>query len=77
MLAGHLDTMPPGNLSSWQTDPYELTGTGASPGGGLAGLGVADMKAGVAAALRWRRPSWRHAPHWSGRRWRRRRCRAR
>jgi hypothetical protein len=25
MLAGHLDTMPPGNLSSWQTDPYELT----------------------------------------------------
>jgi hypothetical protein len=25
MLAGYLDTMPPGNLSSWQTDPYELT----------------------------------------------------
>jgi len=47
MLAGHLDTMPPGNLASWQTDPYQLTDTGR----GLAGLGVADMKAGVAAAL--------------------------
>ncbi|HEU5386458.1 MAG TPA: M20/M25/M40 family metallo-hydrolase [Streptosporangiaceae bacterium] len=51
MLVGHLDTMPPGNLGSWQTDPYELTGTDTGPGGGLAGLGVADMKAGVAAAL--------------------------
>jgi succinyl-diaminopimelate desuccinylase len=47
MLAGHLDTMPPGNLSSWQTDPYELT----NADGRLAGLGVADMKSGVAAAL--------------------------
>jgi acetylornithine deacetylase/succinyl-diaminopimelate desuccinylase-like protein len=47
MLVGHLDTMPPGNLGSWQTDPYQLTGVE----GGLAGLGVADMKAGVAAAL--------------------------
>jgi acetylornithine deacetylase/succinyl-diaminopimelate desuccinylase-like protein len=47
MLVGHLDTMPPGNLASWQTDPYELTGVH----GGLAGLGVADMKSGVAAAL--------------------------
>jgi acetylornithine deacetylase len=47
MLAGHLDTMPPGNLSSWQTDPYELT----RADGRLAGLGVADMKSGVAAAL--------------------------
>jgi succinyl-diaminopimelate desuccinylase len=48
MLVGHLDTMPPGNLASWQTDPYELTGVDR---GGLAGLGVADMKSGVAAAL--------------------------
>jgi succinyl-diaminopimelate desuccinylase len=47
MLVGHLDTMPPGNLASWQTDPYELTDVGS----GLAGLGVADMKSGVAAAL--------------------------
>ena len=57
MLVGHLDTMPPGNLGSWQTDPYQLTAVGddglaGSVGdGGLAGLGVADMKAGVAAAL--------------------------
>jgi acetylornithine deacetylase/succinyl-diaminopimelate desuccinylase-like protein len=50
MLVGHLDTMPPGNLGSWQTDPYELTGTGTGPGGRLAGLGVADMKAGVLLA---------------------------
>jgi acetylornithine deacetylase/succinyl-diaminopimelate desuccinylase-like protein len=47
MLVGHLDTMPPGNLGSWQTDPYQLTRVGDR----LAGLGVADMKSGVAAAL--------------------------
>jgi acetylornithine deacetylase/succinyl-diaminopimelate desuccinylase-like protein len=47
MLVGHLDTMPAGNLASWRTDPYELTGVDS----GLAGLGVADMKSGVAAAL--------------------------
>jgi succinyl-diaminopimelate desuccinylase len=47
LLAGHMDTMPPGNLTSWQTDPFTLTDTG----GWLAGLGVADMKAGIVAAL--------------------------
>jgi len=47
MLVGHLDTMPPGNLGSWETDPYALEHTGDR----LAGLGVADMKSGVAAAL--------------------------
>ena len=47
MLVGHLDTMPPGNLGSWETDPYSLERTGDR----LAGLGVADMKSGVAAAL--------------------------
>jgi acetylornithine deacetylase/succinyl-diaminopimelate desuccinylase-like protein len=47
MLAGHLDTMPAGNLGSWQTDPYELTAIGDR----LAGLGIADMKSGLAAAL--------------------------
>ena len=35
MLVGHLDTMPPGNLGSWQTDPYELTGTDSGLDGGV------------------------------------------
>jgi succinyl-diaminopimelate desuccinylase len=47
MLAGHLDTMPPGNPGSWQTDPYRLERVD----GRLAGLGVADMKSGLVAAL--------------------------
>jgi succinyl-diaminopimelate desuccinylase len=47
MLAGHLDTMPPGNLASWQTDPFVLERSG----GRLVGLGVADMKSGIVAAL--------------------------
>jgi acetylornithine deacetylase/succinyl-diaminopimelate desuccinylase-like protein len=46
-LVGHLDTMPPGNPASWQTDPYRLEHTD----GRLAGLGVADMKSGLVAAL--------------------------
>src|SRR6266699_2852023 len=40
MLAGHLDTMPPGNLGSWQTDPYQLIRAGDR----LAGLGVAGRR---------------------------------
>ena len=47
MLAGHMDTMPPGNLDSWRTDPYRLEHVD----GRLAGLGVADMKSGLVAAL--------------------------
>ena len=47
MLVGHMDTMPPGNLASWQTDPYKLERVD----GWLAGLGIADMKAGIVAAL--------------------------
>lgn len=47
MLAGHMDTMPPGNLGSWHSDPYVLT----PAAGRLTGLGVADMKSGIAAAL--------------------------
>jgi acetylornithine deacetylase/succinyl-diaminopimelate desuccinylase-like protein len=47
MLAGHLDTMPPGNLSSWHTDPFTLDRSD----GRLTGLGVADMKSGIVAAL--------------------------
>ena len=61
MLSGHMDTMPPGNLSSWQTDPYTLERVD----GWLAGLGIADMKAGIVAALL---AAGRlvHDPAWSG-----------
>lgn len=47
MLAGHMDTMPPGDLDSWHSDPFVLCRSGAR----LTGLGVADMKSGIAAAL--------------------------
>ncbi len=47
MLAGHMDTMPPGNLGSWHSDPFVLTPSA----GRLTGLGIADMKSGIAAAL--------------------------
>ena len=47
MLVGHLDTMPAGNLGSWDTDPFTLERAGDR----LAGLGVADMKSGLVAAL--------------------------
>jgi succinyl-diaminopimelate desuccinylase len=47
LVAGHTDTMPPGDLSSWQTDPYRLERVGDR----LAGLGSADMKASLTAML--------------------------
>jgi acetylornithine deacetylase/succinyl-diaminopimelate desuccinylase-like protein len=47
MLAGHMDTMPPGDLGSWHSDPYVLNPSA----GRLTGLGIADMKSGIAAAL--------------------------
>jgi len=47
VLAAHLDTMPPGNLSEWESDPFVLT----QRGGRLYGLGSADMKGAIAAAL--------------------------
>ena len=47
MLVGHMDTMPPGDLGSWNSDPFELERSE----GRLTGLGVADMKSGIAAAL--------------------------
>jgi succinyl-diaminopimelate desuccinylase len=47
MLTGHMDTMPAGNLASWRTDPYRLERVD----GWLSGLGIADMKAGIVAAL--------------------------
>jgi acetylornithine deacetylase len=42
----HVDTMPPGDVSLWKSDPYVLTPEGER----VRGLGVCDMKAGLAAA---------------------------
>jgi succinyl-diaminopimelate desuccinylase len=47
ILAAHMDTMPPGNIASWRTDPYRL----AEIDDRLVGLGAADMKGAVAATL--------------------------
>jgi acetylornithine deacetylase/succinyl-diaminopimelate desuccinylase-like protein len=47
ILAAHMDTVPPGDVSSWNSDPYEMSNVG----GRLVGLGVADMKGGIAAML--------------------------
>jgi len=47
MLSGHLDTKPAGDMSAWQTDPWEPE----EQGNQLIGLGSADMKAAVAAMV--------------------------
>lgn len=47
LLAAHTDTMPPGDLAEWVGDPWTLR----EDSGRLYGLGVADMKASIAAML--------------------------
>lgn len=47
MFNGHMDTMPPGPLDLWDTDPHEATVIDNK----LYGLGTADMKAGLIASL--------------------------
>ncbi|MGH3714356.1 MAG: M20/M25/M40 family metallo-hydrolase, partial [Micromonosporaceae bacterium] len=48
MLNGHVDVVPPGDLTAWRTgDPY----SGRVVGGQLYGRGACDMKAGLVAAL--------------------------
>jgi len=47
ILNGHVDTMPPGDKEKWSHDPW----SGTIGGGNMVGLGVCDMKAGVAAMI--------------------------
>ena len=44
---GHLDTVPYGNLSEWESDPSCTT----VKGGKIYGRGASDMKSGVACAV--------------------------
>lgn len=47
LLAAHMDTMPPGDLDAWNGDPWAVRRDGDR----LIGLGIADMKASIAAML--------------------------
>lgn len=47
VFAGHTDVVPPGDLRSWQSDPFDATISDAA----LFGRGTADMKASLAAMV--------------------------
>lgn len=47
LFDGHIDTMPPGDLNLWETDPFAPT----EKDGRLYGLGTSDMKSGLMAAI--------------------------
>jgi acetylornithine deacetylase len=47
ILSGHLDVVPPGDLATWSTDPWDAE----SRDGAMFGRGACDMKGGVAAIL--------------------------
>lgn len=47
ILQGHVDVVPPGDLSRWHSDPYAPTIRGSH----VVGRGACDMKGGVAAIL--------------------------
>lgn len=47
VLNGHVDVVPPGDLSQWSTDPF----AGQLRGDVLYGRGACDMKAGLVAAV--------------------------
>ena len=46
-FSGHIDVVPPGDLSQWQTDPFRAI----EREGKLYGRGACDMKGGVGASL--------------------------
>lgn len=46
-FTGHMDTVAPGNLDDWKTDPFTLS----EKDGTIYGRGVCDMKSGLAAAV--------------------------
>ena len=46
MFACHVDTVPAGDLSNWQFDPFAAD----VEGGVMRGRGTSDMKAGLVAA---------------------------
>ena len=47
VFAGHTDVVPPGDLKSWPSNPFDATVSGAE----LIGRGAADMKASLAAMV--------------------------
>ncbi|MDR0300578.1 MAG: M20/M25/M40 family metallo-hydrolase [Streptococcaceae bacterium] len=47
ILAGHIDTVVPGDMASWEHSPYEAL----EKEGKIIGLGASDMLAGVAANI--------------------------
>lgn len=47
LFNGHIDTMPPGDLNKWVTNPFTPT----LKDGKLYGLGTADMKSGLMASI--------------------------
>ncbi|MGI9296273.1 MAG: M20/M25/M40 family metallo-hydrolase [Gammaproteobacteria bacterium] len=47
LFAGHIDVVPPGDLSAWSGDPF----VAEERGGYIYGRGAADMKSGAAAMI--------------------------